>query len=213
MGETTISELQRDAITEFLNIGMGQAAASLSEIVNEEVRLSVPTVELLSHQEVTQNLDRQGGKVLMAAIKEHFDGACWGGEALLFFPQEQGQALVRALIKEEIPHDMLAELEQDALIEVGNIVLNSCLGCCSDMLACEIVSSVPVFVVAPAGELTKDFSTRCQNDKIIFLRVGLALDTKKVMGSVVLMLETTLTESFISNINRYLLTLGFSHVE
>lgn len=213
MGSKRLSELQRDAITEFLNIGMGQAAASLSEIVNEEVKLSIPTVDLLTCQGVAQSLNQQGEQVLMAAIRERFDGPCWGGEALLLFPQEQGKALVRALVESEITPEMLSELEEDALMEIGNIVLNACLSSCSDMLSCEIISSVPVFITAPVTELISGFFSDCRDDQVMLLQVGFSLDSKNVVGYVALMLETTMSDNFVVNINSYLDTIGFPQIE
>lgn len=213
MGSKRLSELQRDAITEFLNIGMGQAAASLSEIVDEEVNLSIPTVDLLTCQGVAQSLNQQGEQVLMAAIRERFDGPCWGGEALLLFPQEQGKALVRALVEGQITPEMLSELEEDALMEIGNIVLNACLSSCSDMLSCEIISSVPVFITAPVTELISGFFSDCRDDQVMLLQVGFSLDSKNVVGYVALMLETTMSDNFVVNINSYLNTIGFPQIE
>ncbi|MGR9682046.1 chemotaxis protein CheC, partial [Escherichia coli] len=37
-----LNESERDALTEIFNVGAGRAAQSLSEIVGDEVRLSVP---------------------------------------------------------------------------------------------------------------------------------------------------------------------------
>lgn len=213
MGSKGLSELQRDAIAEFLNIGMGQAAASLSEIVDEEVKLSIPTVDLLTCQGVARSLNQQGEQILMAAIRERFDGPCWGGEALLLFPQEQGKALVRALVEGEITPEMLSELEEDALMEIGNIVLNACLSSCGDMLSCEIVSSVPVFITAPVTELISGFFSDCRDDQVMLLQVGFSLDSKNVVGYVALMLETTMSDNFVVNINDYLNTIGFPQIE
>jgi len=213
MGSKRLSELQRDAITEFLNIGMGLAAASLSEIVDEEVKLTIPTVDLLTCHGVAQSLNQQGEQVLMAAIREHFEGPGWGGEALLLFPQEQGKALVRALIENEISPEMLSELEEDALMEVGNIVLNACLSSCGNMLSCEIVSSVPAFITAPVTELIGGFFLDCSDDQVMLLQVGFSLDSKNVVGYVALVIETAMSDNFIVNINEYLKAIGFPQIE
>ncbi len=39
-----ISEIESDSLMEIFNIGVGHAAAAMSNIVNEEVRMSVPTI-------------------------------------------------------------------------------------------------------------------------------------------------------------------------
>lgn len=210
MANQCLSELERDAIGEFLNIGMGQAAASLSKIVNEEVSLSVPTVDLLTCQGAVRNLNVSGEQALMAAVREHFSGTCWGGEALLIFPQEQGEVLVRALIGREIPPALLAELEEDALIEVGNVVLNACLSCCSNMLSCEISNSVPIFLIAPLNKLIGDFFSDCVSDQVMFLQVGFTLNSQSVLGYIALIIENIGSEHFLSQIDNYFNISRFS---
>ncbi|HQO28786.1 MAG TPA: chemotaxis protein CheC, partial [Accumulibacter sp.] len=51
-----LSELQLDALGELFNIGVGRAANSLSQIVNDEVKLSAPSISLLRAANVATNL-------------------------------------------------------------------------------------------------------------------------------------------------------------
>jgi chemotaxis protein CheC len=43
---TDMSEIEADSLMEIFNIGVGHAAAAMSDIVNEEVRMSVPSVRI-----------------------------------------------------------------------------------------------------------------------------------------------------------------------
>ena len=45
-----LSAEERDVITELMNMGVGLAAASFSEMIGEEVLLSVPEVEVLPRE-------------------------------------------------------------------------------------------------------------------------------------------------------------------
>ena len=45
---TVLTELELDALTEMVNIGVNRAAASLREMIGEQVLLSVPKVTLVS---------------------------------------------------------------------------------------------------------------------------------------------------------------------
>ena len=47
------SELEMDALTEAFNLSLGEAAATFSAIVREEIELSVPTIEILSRDQLT----------------------------------------------------------------------------------------------------------------------------------------------------------------
>ena len=51
-----LTELQHDALVEMFNQGVGQAAAAMSRIVNEEVTMSVPMVLFQSRSEVAKTL-------------------------------------------------------------------------------------------------------------------------------------------------------------
>lgn len=197
-----LTELECDAIVELLNIGMGQAANSLSEMVQEEVKLAVPSLELLSRQVAISRLNGYPHKRI-AAVKQHFDGP-FSGDALLLFPQEKSLELVRAIMKgEEVPLEMLSELEQDALTEVGNIILNSCLGSLANILTYELTSELPVFITGTATEVLD--ACLAQNDDIVmFLRMDFALHTKDISGYVAFILEIPAIEQFKISIDNYL---------
>ena len=100
-----LTELQKDALGELFNIGMGRASASLSEMVGEEVELSVPLVEILPYSEAIENISITVGQEV-TAVRETFKGAFWG-DALLLFPENQSLQLVKALLKDhDLPLDI-----------------------------------------------------------------------------------------------------------
>ena len=49
-----LSEIERDAISEIANIGVSRAAASLRQMVGEQVLLSVPAVNIVSRSEAAE---------------------------------------------------------------------------------------------------------------------------------------------------------------
>ena len=203
MDETIqLSELECDAITELLNIGMGQAAGSLSSMVNEEVKLSVPSVELVSRQIAVERLNGRPYKRI-AAVKQHFHGPFWG-DALLLFPQENSLELVRALMRdEEISLDMLTELEQDALTEVGNVILNCCIGSLANNLDDELTTELPVFISGTAMEVL-DACVAQGNQQVLFLRMDFAVLARDISGYVAFILEIASIEQFKMSIDKYL---------
>ena len=81
---------------------MGCAAAALSEMINEEVKLSVPGVEFVSRLEATHIIGSKA-KTDVSGVHQHFHGA-FGGDAMLLFPEEQSLELVRAVLQ----HDDMA---------------------------------------------------------------------------------------------------------
>ena len=88
-----LTELQHDALVEIFNIGVGRAARAMSEIVNEEVTMSVPTISFVSRAVAAEML---GNKELLrvCGISQHYKGA-FTTEAIVMFPEESARKAIR----------------------------------------------------------------------------------------------------------------------
>src|SRR5688572_20872137 len=94
-------------------------------MVREEVTLTVPKVALLSRTDAIRTLSERESRDLVA-VHQTFEGSIVG-RALLIFPEENSLELVRSLVGAELSNEDIIELEQEALAETGNVILNSCL--------------------------------------------------------------------------------------
>ena len=59
------------------------------------------------------------------------------------FPADRGLEWVRMMVGGELPLEQLAEMEQEALSEVGNILLNSVMASVADALQIELDGALP----------------------------------------------------------------------
>lgn len=128
-----LSDLEEDALKEFFNIGLGMAADSLSQMVNNEVLLSLPKLKVVPYEEATQMLMSSPDEKLVA-VRQNFKGDLTG-TALLIFPGAESLELVRTLLNEDVSLDVLAELEQETLQDVGNVILNAFLESFTQMMS------------------------------------------------------------------------------
>ncbi|MDO9241384.1 MAG: chemotaxis protein CheC, partial [Methylicorpusculum sp.] len=108
-------EFFRDAFAEILNIGMGYAASALSEMVNEEVRLSVPAVEFVKKAEALRLIESKN-RTDVSGVHQKFNGS-FDGDVFLLFPEEKSLELVRAVLQQDISLHDLTEMEQEAMTE------------------------------------------------------------------------------------------------
>ncbi|MGF3021748.1 chemotaxis protein CheX [Methylobacterium aquaticum] len=136
-----LTELQLDAFTELVNIGVSRAAASLRQMIGTQVLLSVPSVEIVSRHAAARLIGEREAAPLVV-VHQDFAGA-FAGRALLIFPQENGRELVRAVAGEELSPEEVADLEDEALAETGNIILNGCLATMANMLQRTLTMSLP----------------------------------------------------------------------
>ena len=138
---TVLNELQLDALTEMVNIGVNRAAAGLREMVGEQVHLSVPNVALVGRDQAIATLAATEASSLVG-IHQVFDGDVTG-RALLIFPDTKSLELVRAVAGAELSLEEIIELEHEALAEIGNIILNGCMATLANMLQRNLKMSLP----------------------------------------------------------------------
>jgi chemotaxis protein CheC len=138
-----LSEIQRDALTEIVNIGVGRAANSLSDIIGEHIILKVPKVEVFSLKKLPEVLssfkDSRHSSVLQG-----FQGDFKGTSALVF-PPDSAARLVSALTGDEADSPTLDAVRSGTLIEIGNIVINAILGTMGNMLDSNFIFSLPEY--------------------------------------------------------------------
>ncbi|MBF0160632.1 MAG: hypothetical protein HQL58_14050 [Magnetococcales bacterium] len=130
-----MSELEEDALKEFFNMGLGMAADSLSRMVDNEVLLSLPQLKVVSYKEAIRLL-LSNNEDKLVAVRQNFIGELTG-TALLIFPGAESLELVRTLLNEQMPLEVLMELEQETLLDVGNVILNAFLESFTQMMSIE----------------------------------------------------------------------------
>lgn len=139
---TILTEQQRDALTELINIGFARTAASLSELTGARVMLDVPDVSIHPMDELAPCL-HQLIKGEVATVQQIFTGPV-SGNALLLLDYEGAVMLTNLISPAEMqPSKRLDSSSCEVLTEVGNILLNACLGIFGNLLQIFISFSVP----------------------------------------------------------------------
>jgi chemotaxis protein CheC len=180
-----LSDLERDALAEISNIAMARAAVSLRQMVEHEVKLSVPAVEILSQDVVRQSIAKPDNQNLVA-VRQDFDGA-FSGRALLIFPEASSLELVRAVVGRQLPLEDIVDLEDEALAETGNILLNSWVATIANLLKRGLKMSLPVVVRGDSRRVLE--SVRTQENMVLFLHIKFEISKKEIRGYVALMMD------------------------
>jgi chemotaxis protein CheC len=136
-----LNQTQRDALIELLNIGFGRAAASLSELTGHRVLLEVPQVSVHPIAELNRAL-RLVLDDEVASVHQIFSGPV-GGDALLIL-NHSAAGMLKELLTNEPPLPLPIDASaREVLTEVGNILLNACLGTFGNVLQVQVSFSVP----------------------------------------------------------------------
>ena len=203
MSASLLSEMQRDALGELFNIGMGHAAAALSEMLKDEIVLSVPYLDCMSIEQAKKLLSN-AAEHKFDAVEQEFEGD-FSGNAFLFFGEQSSLELVRRILGSEISLEMLSELEHEALKEVSNIILNACFGCISDMLDCELESGIPLL---RSGEI--DYIMNIErlglgpDALVLLLAMSFSLPNKLISGQVSFVMTAASMDILLAELDDYL---------
>ncbi|MDF3820695.1 chemotaxis protein CheC [Leptospira sp. 96542] len=193
-----ISNLEKDSLCELFNISLGAAAKLLSEMVSDEILLTVPTLNLITSEEALslQNLKNRD----VCTIDQKFVGGLGDGSAFLLFHKSSSLEIVKMMLKDYIPINEVSQFEKDALSEIGNIILNSILSNLAKISELKIETRVPIFFSGKYEEVINSNKTQGE-DSILLVFIDYTLKGKDVKGYIFFILEF----SSIKNLSNVLL--------
>lgn len=183
----TLSDAQRDALIELLNIGFGRAGSSLSKLTGQRVLLEVPEVSIVPMQQLESSLGRVVTEQV-ASVHQVFSGPVAGDALLILDP------VAASTLKELLTDEPALPLEFDAssrevLTEVGNILLNACIGTFGNMLKVPVSFSVPDVDVASLHTVVERMSAGGDALRYaLLITAGFRLRDADVTGYVVIVL-------------------------
>lgn len=182
-----LEELEHDALTELVNIGVSRAASSLRGMVGRQVMLSVPSVEVVT-REAASALIRERETGPLVAVRQEFQGA-FNGQAMLIFPEQNSLELVRSVTGDELPPDQVQDMEQEALAETGNVVLNSCLATMANMLRRPLEMSLPEVIRGEGANFFDLTDADGSEGVVMFLYINFAISDRDIRGYIAMLMD------------------------
>lgn len=197
-----LDEIERDALIEVFNIGVGQAAAVMSRMVNEEVSLSVPSFVFTSLLAAAQNLMDDVGQRI-CGVSQRFKGT-FDADAILMFPENKSLEIVRLMVGDDIPLDELTDMEQEALSEIGNIILNALIGSLANVFGSEFSCSLPEFRLGTGSEILQAGGWESDDATVLLLHIDFNLEKRQINGYVAFLLDVSSMQGLKESINRFI---------
>jgi chemotaxis protein CheC len=136
-----LTTVQQDALIELINIGFGRAASALSKLTGHRVQLEVPQVVMCPIDEMADRLRPMLADEI-ATVHQIFSGPV-NGDAMLVLDQHSAAILKELLTDEPALPLEIDRSAREVVTEIGNIVLNACLGTFGNLLKVQVSFSVP----------------------------------------------------------------------
>lgn len=202
-----LNEMQKDVLTELVNVYVGEAAKLLSEMTSQAVDLKVPEVIIVSADDMNRNIFPvqdvlSPGHIISASIR--FSQGLQG-KAFLIFPAKQAKILVNACMGEtleswqDVPTEMM-DTDLDVLNEVANIILNSIMGGFGNLLGAYLDYSIPEVELIYVEETEQKLMLEKQTN-ILVLRTFFTLSDIAVHGAMLITLSLNSITHLMDKIN------------
>jgi chemotaxis protein CheC len=142
MEEIIVSDLQRDALQEIANIGASHAATALSQLVQKEIKIMIPKINIVSLDHTIDKFKNEETIVgIFLKISDEIPSY-----SLLLLTKKSAFALADILLgqKSESTKTEITDIEKSALEEVGNIMMCAFFDSVADLLHIPIIPGPPV---------------------------------------------------------------------
>ena len=197
-----LNTVQHDALVELLNIGFGRAGASLSKLTQQRVLLEVPQVAIHPITHLNHSL----GKLVderVASVHQVFSGPV-AGDALLLLDPIAAATLTELLTDVPALSLDLDPSTREVFTEVGNIVLNACIGTFGNMLEVPVSFSVPdVDVTNITNVIDRMMETGNAFRYALVVTAGFRLRESAVTGYVVIVLTVQSLKRLLDALDRW----------
>lgn len=175
-----LTPIQMDVLQEVGNIGSGNAAAALSNLISKNVEIDMPRVEIVGFQEA---IDQAGGaERVVAGVLSRMVGNI-EGMILLLIDKGFINVVIGSFLNKTVNNLLeLHEVEISALSEVGNIMGGAYVSAIGTLTGIEATLEAPVLQVDMIGALMSlpvvEFGE--VDDKLLYIDKRLRIDGQEM---------------------------------
>jgi chemotaxis protein CheC len=196
-----LSATQKDALTELINIGYARAAGALSDLTGHRITLEVPNVAVHPISEITPILNKVITGIV-ATVNQSFGGPIAGNAILLL--DHDAALLLNRLLTDRSEAAELDGAAKEVITEVGNIVLNACLGVFGNLLQVQVSFTVPDLKVDTIQDVLKWIKVDDTEIRYaLMIHTRFYLRASDVSGYLVIILGVTSLERLLQELRKW----------
>lgn len=197
MSNEIYSEIQLDILKELTNIGGGNAATSISQMIGRRVDMTVPTIEILEYEDVYTDIMAEDEVVTAIVMRVLGDGE---GMFLYIINEEFIEKLIEMMMPGQ--HELDYELKISAIKELVNVIVNSFLTAVSKMIDVNVVSSIPLLTIDIFGAILSSayMESGQYDDQVMIIKNEFSYSGEKIESSLYFIPEPGVIDKLFSKI-------------
>ena len=179
---------QMDALQELANIGAAHSATTLSQMLDCQIGMNVPEIDIVDISKVGEFLTDELTTMVIFELQGDIPH---GGFLILHFPSDSAVRTAGIIQGSAGAVHTFDEMDRSTILEVGNIMISSFLSAASDLLGFNMLPSPPVLIVdmAHAAIASLIAQMTIEVDDVILFQVKLTSDEHKISGNILIFLE------------------------
>ncbi len=187
------TSVHKDALRELANIGAAHSATTLSQMLNSQIGMSVPEIIVVDIADVSTYVSDELTTMIVFELQGDIPH---GGFLVLHFPRDSAIRTAHIVQDQSPTTEESSEMDQSAILEVGNIMVSSFLSASSDLLGFNMLPSPPVLIVdmAHAAITSLIAQMTVEVDDVLLFRIQLTSDQHHIAGNILVFLEVRALE-------------------
>ncbi len=199
----SLNNLHLDILQEIGNIGAGNAATALANMINKKVNMNVPSVKILDFNSVSAILG--GEEIVVSGVYFEVTGDI-EGNIMFLLDIKSAKTLTNILMGRDNKTEMLDEMDKSALQEIGNILSGAYISALSSLTGLNIKISVPSLCIDMAGAILSVPAIQFGyiGDKILLVETVVRDGDNMVTGNFILIPETSSFTTLLNSLGVYM---------
>lgn len=199
----SLNNLHLDMLQEIGNIGAGNAATALANMINKKVNMNVPSVKILDFSGVSAILG--GEEIVVSGVYFEVTGDI-EGNIMFLLDIKSAKTLTNILMGRDNKTETLDEMDKSALQEIGNILSGAYISALSSLTGLNIKISVPSLCIDMAGAILSVPAIQFGyiGDKILLVETVVRDGDNMVTGNFILIPETSSFTTLLNSLGVYM---------
>ena len=183
-----LSAVQADALQELGNIGAAHAATTLSQMLGSTIEMSVPAIKVVDLSQLGQYMGEESAAMVAFELQGDIPH---GGYILFYITRESAIRMTNTMLGLTEIDRPLSEMDQSALLEVGNIMVSAFLDATAELLGFVMLPSPPSLTIDMAHAAMQSLIAQMQEEtnEVLLFSTELVCEEYKVDSDIIMMPE------------------------
>jgi chemotaxis protein CheC len=194
-----LSSVQVDAMQELGNIGAAHAATTLSQMLSSPVEMSVPKIRVVDIAQLADNIGDESAALVVFELQGEIPH---GGYIIFYISRKSAVRLTNTMLGLTDPDRPLNEMDESALLEIGNIMASAFLDATAELLGFIMLPSPPSLTIDMAHAAMQSLIAQMQEeiDEVMLFSTELMCEEHKIDSDLIMMPETSMLKTFVERL-------------